>query len=147
MSKPPLDNRVFPAFTASGLLCTVGGLMLGNAISTEQCRSFGGSNPVFGMATLIYAVFVAQAWPHAAVSGRLNSLAARAGGLLLLILAAAILQPALYCAVKSGFGWYAAVGAVVVLWFAVLLFAHRFVAPFAERLREASAVTGEGPQA
>lgn len=94
---------------------------------------------------MVYGVFIAQAWPHAAVSRRLEPLVARAGFLLLLVLAAASLQPVLYCAVEPGFGLHTAVGALMALWVPVLVFAHLSVGLFASRLRRLS--TGKDEEA
>lgn len=147
MIKPATDDRAFLAFAGLVLLCAFGGLALGAAISPDACRSFSARNPVFAMTMLIQAGIIAQSWPRARNVRLMRSLAARAGTLLLLILAAAILQPSLYCAVEPGLGFYAAIGGVVALWVAVLLFAHLFFARYAARLRQASAAGEEGLQA
>lgn len=148
MRKPEFDNRVFLAFTAAGLLLGAGGMMLPDIVGLSDCRGLGAHSPVYLLtASGIPGVQLGQIWPIARKLGQSRAMAARAATVLITILAAAIMQPILYCALESGGTSFIAIMASMAPWIGVLGLVYLIFGRHGERLQRLSAASGEKTQA
>ncbi len=144
MGKPEFDNRVFLSFAATGLLLGAGGLMLSDIVGLSDCRGLGAHNPTYLLvASGIPGVQLGQVWPIARKSGQSRAMAARAATVLIAILAAAIMQPILYCALESGGVSFIALISSVAPWIGVLILVYLIFGRYGERLQQLSAVPDE----
>ena len=143
MSNPAFSGRVSLAFMAAGWLLGAGGLMLPYIVGLSDCQGVGPYNPLYLFtAGGMPGVQLGQVWPIARKSGQSRAIAARAATVLIAILAAAIMQPILYCALESGGTSFIAILSSLAPWIGVLGLVYLIFGRYGERLQQLSAASG-----